>query len=252
MPIMTIAARELRSMFLSPLAWSILAVVQLILGYMFLINLDGFKQVQARLVGMAGAPGITDLVVAPLLGSAAIVLLLVVPLLTMRLISEERRNKTLSLLFSAPVSMTQIIFGKYLGLLGFLLIMLGMIALMPLALLVGGKLDLGQFGAGLLGLALLLASFAALGLFMSTLTSNPTVAAISTFGALLLLWILDWAGAAQADTADNLFAYLSLVNHYEALLKGVFRSSDVLYYVLFILTFLALSIRRLDADRLQH
>ena len=187
-----------------------------------------------------------------MLGSAAIVLLLVVPLLTMRLISEERRNKTLSLLFSAPVSMTQIIFGKYLGLLGFLLIMLGMIALMPLALLVGSKLDLGQFGAGLLGLALLLASFAALGLFMSTLTSNPTVAAISTFGALLLLWILDWAGAAQADTADNLFAYLSLVNHYEALLKGVFRSSDILYYLLFILTFLALSIRRLDADRLQH
>ena len=79
-----------------------------------------------------------------------------------------------------------------------------------------------------------------------------TFETIATFGALLLLWILDWAGAARVDTADNLFAYLSLVNHYEALLKGVFRSSDVLYYALFILSFLALSIRRLDADRLQH
>jgi ABC-2 type transport system permease protein len=252
MVIFTVAARELRSMFLSPLAWSILAVVQLITGYMFLINIDGFRQVQPRLAGLEGAPGITDLVIAPLLGSAAVVLLLVVPLLTMRLISEERRNQTLSLLFSAPLSMSQIIIGKYLGLLGFLLIMLGMIALMPLALLVGGNIDLGQFAAGLLGLALLLASFAAVGLFMSTLTSQPTVAAISTFGILLLLWILDWAGAAQTNQGDQLFAYLSLVSHYEALLRGVFRSSDIIYYLLFILTFLALSIRRLDAYRLQH
>lgn len=253
MLIFTIAARELRSMFLSPLAWSILAVVQLITGYMFLINIDGFRQVQPRLAGLEGAPGLTDLVIAPLLGSAAVVLLLVVPLLTMRLISEERRSHTLSLLLSAPLSMTQIVLGKYLGLLGFLLLMLGMIALMPLALLFGGKIDGGQFAAGLLGLALLLASFAAVGLFMSTLTSQPTVAAISTFGVLLLLWILDWAGAAQAQqTPSELFTYLSLVNHYEALLRGVFRSSDIVYYLLFILTFLVLSIRRLDAHRLQH
>ncbi|MEO5573475.1 MAG: ABC transporter permease subunit [Gammaproteobacteria bacterium] len=252
MLIFTIAARELRSMFLSPLAWSILAVVQLIIGYMFLINIDGFRQVQPRLAGLEGAPGVTSLVIAPLLGSAAVVLLLVVPMMTMRLISEERRNQTLSLLFSAPLSMTQIVLGKYLGLLGFLLIMLGMIALMPLSLLLGGSIDLGQFAAGLLGLALLLASFAAVGLFMSTLTTQPTVAAISTFGVLLLLWILDWAGAAQANAGDSLFTYLSLVNHYEALLRGVFRSSDVIYYLLFIISFLVLSIRRLDAYRLQH
>lgn len=252
MLIFTIATRELRSMFLSPLAWSILAVVQLITGYMFLINIDGFNQVQPRLAGLEGAPGVTDLIIAPLLGSTAVVLLLVVPLLTMRLISEERRSQTLSLLFSAPLSMTQIVLGKYLGLLGFLLVMLAMIALMPLSLLFGGNIDFGQFAAGLLGLALLLAGFAAVGLFMSTLTSQPTVAAISTFGILLLLWILDWAGAAQIEQADNLFTYLSLVNHYEALLRGMFRSSDVVYYLLFIFTFLILSIRRLDAYRLQH
>lgn len=252
MLIFSVAARELRSMFLSPLAWSILAVVQIILGYMFLINIDAFMSVQPRLVGMEGAPGITDIIIAPLLGSAAIVLLLVVPMLTMRLISEERRNQTLSLLFSAPISMTQIILGKYLGILAFLFIMLAMLALMPLSLLAGGRLDGGQFAAGLLGLALLLASFAALGLFMSTLTSQPAVAAIGTFGILLLLWIVDWAASTQGGNSSVLFGYLSLVRHYESLLKGVFNSSDVIYYLLFIFTFLVLAIRRLDADRLQH
>ena len=251
MLIFTLAARELRSLFLSPFAWCILAVVQIITAYLFLINLDTFRAVQAQLAAVDGAPGVTAIVIAPLLGVVGIILLLVVPMLTMRLISEERRNQTLSLLLSAPLSMTQIILGKYLGVLGFLMIMLSMIALMPLALLVGGSLDFGQFAAGLLGLALLLASFAAVGLFMSTLTRQPAVAAVSSFGILLLLWLIDWAGKAPADQASGLFSYLSLVHHYETLLKGVFNSTDVIYYLLIIITFLVLSIRRLDADRLQ-
>lgn len=251
--ILSIAARELRSLFLSPLAWAILGVVQLIAGYLFLINIDAFMEVQPRLAGVEGAPGVTDIIVAPLLGSVSIVLLLVVPMLTMRLISEERRNQTLSLLFSAPLSMTQIVLGKYFGILGVLLIMVAMIALMPLALLAGGKLDLGQFAAGLLGLALLLASFAAVGLFMSALTNQPAVAAIGSFGVLLLLWLIDWASTAQTQQqVSGLFAYLSMVRHYEALLKGVFNSADVIYYLLLIVTFLAFSIRRLDAERLQR
>lgn len=250
MIIINIAARELRTLFLSPLAWTILAVVQVITGYMFLINIETFIQVQPRLAGLEDAPGLTDIVIAPLLGSAAIVLLLVVPLLTMRLISEERRNQTLSLLFSAPLSVTQIILGKYLGILGFLLVILFMLSMMPLSLLAGGNIDFLQFGAGLLGMSLLLASFAAVGLFTSTLTSQPTVAAISSLGILLLLWILDRAG--NTDQVSGLFSYLSLARHYEPLLRGIFNSSDVIYYLLFIITFLALSIRRLDADRLQH
>jgi ABC-2 type transport system permease protein len=248
---LTIAGRELRSLFLSPLAWAILAVVQLLLAYLYLVQIEAFMLLQPRLLGLEGAPGLTDIVVAPLLGNTAVILLLVVPLLTMRLVSEEYRNRTLSLLLSAPVSMTDIVLGKYLGLLGFLFLMLGMIALMPLALLAGGSLDLGKLAAGLLGLALLLASFAAAGLFMSTLTAQPTVAAISTFGLLLLLWIIDWAGSAGTQ-ASELFSYLSLVRHYESLLSGLFNSADVAYYALFTLTFLVLSIRRLDAQRLQH
>lgn len=252
MMVFTIAARELRSLFLSPLAWSILGVVQLILAYMFSSQVEVFMQVQSRLVGIEGAPGVTEIVVAPVLYNAGVVLLLVVPMLTMRLISEERRSQTLSLLFSAPVSMTEIVFGKFFGVMGFLLVMVLLIALMPLSLFTGATLDLGMFSAGLLGLLLLLASFSAIGLFMSTLTVQPTIAAVSTFGILLLLWILDLAGSANIGSASSLFAYLSILRHFESLLKGVFDTSDVIYYLLFVAVFLVLSIRRLDADRLQH
>ena len=253
--IFAIAGRELRGLFLSPLAWSILAVVQLILAYMFLAQVDLFMQLQPRLPTMPGAPGITEIVAVPLLGNAAMILLLVVPLITMRLISDERRNQTLPLLFAAPISMSAIVLGKFVGVMTFLLIMLMMILLMPLSLLLGSSLDFGVLAAGTLGLFLLLASFAALGLFMSSLTAQPTIAAVSTFGVLLLLWIVDWAGnnaGTDAGQGSNALAYLSMLRHYEALLKGVFNSADVIYYLLFITVFLVLSIRRLDAERTQH
>ena len=247
--IATIALRELRGLFLSPLAWSVLAVLQFILAYMFLARIDAYMMVQPQLAGIPGAPGITDIIVTPLFGNAAIILLMVIPLLTMRLVSEERRAGTLSLLLSAPVSMSEIILGKFLGLFGFLLCMLGLIVLMPLSLLTGGGLDFGKLAAALLGMALVLGSFAAVGLYMSTLTSQPTVAAISTFGILLLLWIIDWAGNREAS---GILDYLSLLRHYQSLLQGLFKSGDVIYYLLVITTFLGLSIRRLDADRLQQ
>lgn len=248
-----IAARELRSLFLSPLAWAILAVVLFILAFLFLSQLDLYMSYQAQLAMMESAPGVTEAVVVPLFSSATIVLLLVVPLVTMRLISEERRNRTLPLLFSAPISMTEIVLGKYLGIIGFFAIMLGFIALMPLSLLLAGHLDFGLLFSGLLGLTLMLAAFSAAGLFMSTLTNHPTVAAVASFGLLLLLWVIDWAGGmANGQGSGAVFSYLSLQKHYQALLSGLFDSSDVVYYLLFIVTFLVLSIRRLDADRLQH
>lgn len=249
--IFTIAARELRSLFLSPLAWTILAVVQFILAYLFLAQIDAYLALQPRLAVIEGAPGVSDIIVAPLLADAGIILLLITPLMTMRVLSEERRNRTLTLLFSAPVSMTEIIIGKYLGILAFFLILLGLLALMPLSLLLGTNLDLGKLAAGLLGLSLLLAAFSAIGLFMSSLTEQPTVAAISTFGLLLLLWIIDWAGNSGNETS-GLFAYLSMLRHYETLLNGLFNSTDVAYYLLLTVMFLGLSIRRMDADRLQH
>lgn len=246
--ILTIARRELRGLFLSPLAWTILAVVVVILAYMFFTQIELFMELQPRLAAMPAPPGITEIIVAPVFGNAAIVLLLVVPLLTMRLLSDERRNQTLSLLLSAPISMSDIILGKFFGIVAFLLVLVLLIVLMPLSLLLGGTLDFGVLASCCLGLTLLVSAFAALGLYMSSLTAQPTIAAISSFGVLLLLWILDWSGDAGGG---SVLSYLSLISHYQALLKGIFNSADVIYYLLFSATFLILSVRRLDAERLQ-
>lgn len=251
MMVLHIAGRELRSLFLSPLAWAVLAVMLLIHAYLFLSQIEQYLAIQPQLALIEGAPGVTEVVVSPLFGSAAVVLLLVVPLLTMRLISEERRSRTLSLLLSAPVSMWEIVIGKYLGIVAFLFILPVLLGLMSLSLLAGGTLDFGLLAAGVLGLCLMLAAFAAVGLFMSTLTIYPTVAAVSTFGVLLLLWIVDWAGnTAGDDGSGGALAYFSMMHHFQALLRGVFDTADIVWFLLFIITFLVLSILRLQADRM--
>lgn len=112
MMILTIAGRELRSMFLSPLAWAVLAVVEAILAFLFLQQLDLFIAFQSQLAMLESPPGVTEVVAMPIFSTAAIVLLLVVPLLTMRLLSEEKRQKTLPLLMSAPISMSEIVLGN--------------------------------------------------------------------------------------------------------------------------------------------
>ncbi len=250
MSALIIASRELRSLFLSPLAWSILAVVQFLLAYIFLSQVEYFQRLQPRIAALENSPGVTDLIVAPLFGNAGVILLLVTPMLTMRLISEERRNRTLSLLFSAPVSITEIVLGKYLGILAFLGIMIVMIATMPLSLTLGTDLDWGKFAACVVGLGLLLSSFAAIGLYLSSLAMQPVVAAVGSFGMLLLLWIIDWNATVGTPKGD-LLGYLSMLRHYQNLLKGMVNTTDLVYFLLLTVTFVGLSIRRLDNDRLQ-
>lgn len=252
MMVFTLAHKELRSLFLSPLAWSILAIVQFILAYLFLSRLQEFLLIQSKLAALDNVPGVTELVIIPLYSSAAFIMMLVIPLLTMRLISEERRNGSLILLISAPISMAEIIIGKYLGMLGFAAIMILMMTLMPLSLYIGGSIDGGLLFTIVLGISLLLAAFIALGLYMSSLTSQPTIAAMSTFGMLITLWIIDWAGGKAGTTASSLLEYLSMLRHFEAFAKGIFNSADFFYYILFISLFLILSIRRLNGDRLQR
>ena len=123
---------------------------------------------------------------------------------------------------------------------------------MSLSLLLGGTLDFGLFAACLLGLTLIMASFAAIGLLVSSLTAQPIIAAIVTLLVLMLLWILDWNAGGKSEQVGSLFTYLSLREHFSALLKGVFNSSDVVYFLLLISGCLVLTIRRLDNFRLQH
>ncbi len=245
----TIAIREFKSLFLSPLAWTVLAILQAILAYIFLTQVETFNLIQTKLATIEGAPGLTDIVVIPLFSNAAIILLLVTPLLTMRLICEERRNKTLSLLMSAPISSADIIIGKYLGSLGLLLILVFLITLMPLSLLVGCELDIGKLFSNLLALILLVTAFTSTGLFMSTIAGHPTVAAMGTFGVLLLLWILDWT-TSMNDQRSELFEYLSILRHFQNLQSGQLNTADISYFLLFTMSFLFLGIRSLNKDRL--
>jgi ABC-2 type transport system permease protein len=245
---LVIARRELYALFLSPMAWAVLAVVTFILGWIFLVQVDAFMVVQSRLPSLEGAPGLTDLVAAPLFGTGAGVVLLIMPLLTMRLFAEERRSGTFDLLQSSPVSTLAIVLGKYLALLGFLALVLALIAAMPLSLLVGGALDGGQLAAGLLGVALMLASFAAVGLFISSLTAQPGVAAVLTYGVLLFFLIVQAAAKGEQD-GGGLFEWLSMQAHFAHLLEGLVRTGDLVFYVLLTAAALTLCVRRLELMR---
>ena len=252
MNVLAIAGRELRGLFLSPLSWVVLAITQAFVAYAFLVQLELFVQLKADLSALPGAPGLTAIVVAPSIKAAGMVMLLAAPLVTMRLVSEERRSGTLSLLMSAPVSMSEIVIGKYLGVMGFFAVAVLVITPTLLSLLAGGPLDYGLVASGLLGLLLLVASFAAAGLFMSTLTAHPAVAAVATFGLLLAMWNVDWAGTGANEGVRPLLAYLGITSHFNPMLQGVVDSADLVYHLLVVGTFLILSIRRMDAVRLGY
>jgi len=245
--ILVIAAKDLKTLFSSPLAWIILAILNLITAYLFLTQIDGFLAIQAQLSQLANPPGITEIILTPLFGSAAIILMMIIPILSMRLLSEEKRHRTLTLLISAPVSMTEIVLGKFLGLMAFIAIVIALLALMGLSLYTGGTIDLGLLLSNILGITLLTASFAALGLYISSLTAHPMIAAIGGLGALLGLWIINLA----ATEPNSVLHVLSLLKHFESFNRGLINTADIAFYALFTATFLVLAIRRLDQERLR-
>ena len=243
-----IATHELRRLFNSPLAWILFAVVQFLLAIFFLLILSQYMDPAAA--SLFANYGVTEIVVVGLLQIAGIILLLITPFVTMRTFSEERQSGCIQLLLSSPISMTELVLGKYLGVICYLLLLLSLIALMPLSLLMGTELDLLQLLSGIIGLVLLASSFAAIGLFVSSLTSQSAVAAISTFGILFVLWIMNVAGNTGSELFREILTYSSLLNHYHNLLDGIFNSADVIYYLLVSTLFIVLSIWRLDNERL--
>jgi ABC-2 type transport system permease protein len=254
--IFTIAAKELKSLFSSPLAWMVLTGVQVICGYVFLRRLDDFLQLQPQLVQLASPPGVTEIVVAPLFATAAIVLLFAAPLLGMRSIAEERRNQTMVLLMSAPLSITQIVVGKFLGLLAFLVLTIALVAAMPLALAASTMLDYGLIASLTAGLILLAAGFAAVSLYISTLTSYPMAAAFGAFAALLgMVFMGEAAGEGLRSRGWHLPAALAQVfsplRNFEPLGKGLVDSFALACSVLLAAVFIVLAIRRLDGLRLR-
>jgi ABC-2 type transport system permease protein len=254
--ILTIAGKELKSLFASPLAWLVLCVVQVIIAYAFLRRLDEFLQLQPQLAGMASPPGVTELVAAPVFGILAALLLFAVPLLAMRLIAEERRNQTMVLLTSAPVSMTQIVLGKFLGLVLFLVLIVAFVTAMPLALAGSTTLDYGLIASLCGGVLLIAAGFAAVSLYISALTTYPMVAAFGGFATLLLMVLMgEAAGDGLRSRGWHLPAALvqvfSPLKNFEPLGKGLVDTYAIACSLLLVLFFIVLTVRHLDGRRLR-
>lgn len=243
--IRVLAAKELRGFFTSPFAWGVIAVLQIALAYLFLLQIDFFNAIQPQLAAMEHPPGFSELIVSPLFSTLALILLAAIPLLAMRQISEERRAQTLVLLLSSPISLGQIVLGKFFGLMGFCLFIIALASAMALSLGLGGALDWRLLLANILGVTLLSSALGALGLWISSFTTQPTFAALGAVTASVLLWLL---GAGKGDNA-NALQYVSPLTHYERLNRGVLDTADVAYFLIFTLLFLWLTWRRVAALR---
>ena len=249
--IFNVARKELKSVFASPMGWVILALLQFAFGTYYLNGVNQYFEVMSGAIRPAERTGVTMFVGQSVFGLASFVMLFAVPLLSMRLISEERRNQTLPFLFSAPLSLTDIVLGKFVGLVSFLSILIVFIGLMLSTLNIWSDIDFGYLLSNLLGLWLLVASFSALGLYFSSLTAQPVVAAMLSFVALFSLLSLDhFIKFYDNNLTQQILAQLSLMHHFEPFAQGMVDSTDIVFFLLFTSLFLILTMRRLDADRL--
>jgi len=240
-----LALRELRGLFAMSSTWFILAVLQFIFAWFFLARLEAFLEIQPQLAQLANPPGVTSTVAAPMFNTVALLLMMLVPMFTMRLIAEERRNQTFTLLLSAPLSGRHIVLGKFLGLLIFLAVLMAGVPLMVYTLAFGTDLDQGLLLSNMLGLLLLTASYIALGLYISALTTQPIIAAIGAFAVLIGLWLADIGAAAENSPWHS----ISPLNHFQNFNNGLLDSSDAAFFVLFTTVFLLLTMKRLHNNR---
>ncbi|TAN73726.1 MAG: ABC transporter permease [Gallionella sp.] len=241
-----LALRELRSLFAMPSTWFILAALQFIFAWLFLARLEAFLEIQPQLAQLANPPGVTITVAAPLFNTVALLMMMLTPMFTMRLIAEERRNQTLALLLSAPLSGAHIVLGKFFGLLVFLAALMAGVPLMLYTLAPGTNLDHGLLLSNIIGLLLLTASYAALGLYISALTAQPVIAAIGALAALAGLWLADIGAAAE----DSPWHLISPLYHFQNFNTGLLDSGDAVFFVLFSTVFLLLAVRRIHNNRI--
>ena len=248
MSLLAVTRLEWRRLLVRPLAWVLAALTLAWLAWNFTLLLGSFLTGQIQRASVPGGPGFTDLVAVPLLGQLAQLAFLVVPLLTMSLIAGDRRNGTLPLLFAAGVPASRIVLGKYLAVLGWLLLWLALTLAMPLALTHATHLDWGKLAAATLGLTLMLATLGALGVACSTFASHPAIAAAAALVIALALWSVN-LGAQIAGIHGGVINWLAMSTHLQPLLRGLVSSADILWFVLLVVLALALAMRRLNADR---
>ena len=246
-----IASRDVKS-WLNTFSFYILAVLFLgATGYFFWSGLSYFSLVSFKVatnptLEVKGL-NLTEGVLSVFLGNMTVLLLLLIPILTMRSFSEERRQKTLELLFTYPLSDLQIVFGKFLGLVSILILLtFPTILYFFLAQVVDAKFELASLLAGYFGILLVGASFVAFGMFVSSLTEHQAVSAGIGFTILLFFWIVGWLADWTSPALGNIFRELSLIEHFKDLTRGILDTKDVAFFVLFIAFFLFASFYSLE------
>ncbi|SLM48483.1 ABC-type transport system, permease component [Nitrospira japonica] len=252
-PVGAIVAKELRSYFVSPVVYVVGAVFLLIVGllaYLYIV-FAGAQAIQLmQIQGGQAQINLNDLIFRNLFASVRFVLLIILPILTMRLFAEERKLRTFEFLMTSPAGLNEIVAGKFVSV---FLVFLGLLAwtsLIPLTLSLFSDFDWHPVLTGYLGLALLGALFLSVGLLASALTENQIVAAFVSFGLLLLLWLLAGMGSLLGDTtAGQIISYVSFMEHYDHLVRGLVDTKDLVYFATAIILLLFLTHRVVDSTR---
>ena len=234
--IWVVTKKELRAYFTSPIAYVVITVFLVLVGFFFYSMIWWFNNQSMQMAQNQSyyqQLNINQMVFNPLFHNISIILLLMLPLLTMRLFSEEKKIGTEELLYTSPISVNQIILGKFLASLIVLLAMLALTGLLSLFTFIYGNPEVVPILSGYLGLFLMGAAFIAIGIFFSSLTENQIVSAILTFGALLLFWIINWASYSAAGIWKDVLNYVSFFQHFDNMTQGILDTTDLVYYLSF-------------------
>jgi ABC-2 type transport system permease protein len=254
--IAALVEKEWRHYFGSPIAWVALTMWTLLFGAFYVLVFNRFLAVSmrsAQQMEFGGAPklSLNEWVISGVMHNMAVVALFITPMLTMRLFAEEKRQGTLELLATAPITGLQIILGKFLGALSLFALMLaaGLLNFLLLWQYATVPPEWKPLATGALALLLVGACFIAVGLFVSTLTRNQIVAGTLTFGVLLGFWILGWMDDPTAGPVTKVLAYLGLLTHLEALMNGVLDLKDIVFYLSFVVFGLFLAHQSVESQR---
>jgi ABC-2 type transport system permease protein len=235
--IWAIFKKEIKTYFTSPIAYVVITVFLVLIGFFFYSLIWWFNSQSLQMAQNQyyyQQLNINQMVYSPLFQNMSIILLLMIPLLTMRLFSEEKKINTDELLYTCPISINQIILGKYFASLFVLLAMLLLTGILSIFTFAYGNPELVPILNGYLGLFLQGAAFIAVGIFFSSLTENQIVAAVLTFGTLLLFWILNWASYSAGGIWKGVLNYLSFIQHFDDMTRGILDTTDLVYYLSFI------------------
>ena len=249
--ILAIADKELRSYFASPIAYVIIGLFALLFGYFFYAYLNFFIRNSEQMMQMGGAqaPNINQQMIASVLQNSAVIILFVMPMITMRTYSEEKRSGTIELLLTSPLTDVQIILGKFFGAMGLYLAMLAVTVLYIAILFWFGNPEWRPIVAGYIGLVLMGGCFVSVGLLISSLTKNQIVAGFLTFTVFLMLWIINWIGDSASPTTREILNYLSITEHFNDFARGILDTKHIIYYLSFITFGLFLTAKSVDSER---